>query len=743
MSDSDNKPENKSPSGQALPTSPSASSALKAGMQPETPTLELDPKQTMNPEDTLLEFAPEEDDLQIPTAPHPGKLYLTGTRAPSEGLEASLEHSDAAPFTRPIIFDERSKAEGPLEILPVPLDEPLELDDTEQAPKLSPVPPELDPNLWDEKKLPEEDLEAILAAEDEGMEGPEQTDPSLEPAPLEIAPLEPAPLEIAPQESIPLEPSEPSAHPVTPVKEETTSDPILEKVPALPALEAKTPNLVEPSPQSWEAKPLEEVILASTTGERSYVLGEVLELGGQRFEIVEPLARGWYKAEFQGGLVLLKPGTEDLFPTLPAHRLTPRVLYSGPEGYVLPWLEGEALRGVMPFEKALSALTLLAQYTFALEKQGYALLDLEGGLLETAEGLKLRFPPRLMKLGNTLPTLEHEGYTAPELRSGGVATGKEGVYLLGAILLEWLTGSSPLTAQLESVKVPGVPPLLYLSLSSLEKRFSPLEFLNALRALNAPSAPVFELGHGTSVGLNPDRPVNEDSYAYRWERIGTVIDGFERLTAVVCDGMGGMAAGEVASNAAVRAFVAGTHGELQQTSPQLLEGRVWKANRAVLEDMGGQEGGCTLSGVVLEGANFTLAHVGDSRAYKAYGSGESARLEQISQDHSLVAAMVASGILTPAEAMVHPDKNKILRSLGSLRQEQAGYVQTLEGKLEVGEALLLLSDGVWNEVPDPQILEFWKKHGSQPQRLVDELISASLEAGAPDNATALIVRRKS
>ncbi|MBC7647384.1 MAG: hypothetical protein H7095_09735, partial [Pseudopedobacter sp.] len=97
MSDSDNKPENRSPSGQALPTSPSASSALKAGMQPETPTLELDPKQTMNPEDTLLEFAPEEDDLQIPTAPHPGKLYLTGTRAPLEGLAASLEHSDAAP----------------------------------------------------------------------------------------------------------------------------------------------------------------------------------------------------------------------------------------------------------------------------------------------------------------------------------------------------------------------------------------------------------------------------------------------------------------------------------------------------------------------------------------------------------------------------------------------------------------------------------------------------------------------
>ena len=498
----------------------------------------------------------------------------------------------------------------------------------------------------------------------------------------------------------------------------------------------------EPAPSVWGAEPLEEVILASTTGEQAYPVGQTLEWGEHTFTVVEPLARGWYRADYAGGEALLKADGDDPYPTLPAHRLTPGVLYSGSEGYALPKLEGSALRGVMPFEKALAALTLLAQYSFALEKQGYALLDLEPqGVLETSEGLKLCFPPRLVKLGEALPPLEREGYTAPEVRNGDVATGKEGVYLLGATLLEWLTGAAPLSAPLESVGVPGVPQVLYRSLSSVDNRPTPLEFLSALRALAAPAAPVLELGHGTTVGLNPDRPVNEDSYGYRWERIGAVLSGFERLSVVVCDGMGGMAAGEVASSAAVRAFVAGTHGELRQTSPQLLEGRVWKANRAVLEDMKGQEGGCTLSGAVLEGANFTLAHVGDSRAYKASGTGENAKLEQISQDHSLVAAMVASGMLTPEEAMVHPDKNKILRSLGSLRQEQPGYVQTLEGKLEVGEALLLVSDGVWNEVPDAQILELWKKHSSTPQRLVDELISASLEAGAPDNVTAVVVRR--
>jgi len=739
------EPENKPPA-RAEPNA-KESNALE---QPSVPTLELHPTAPINPQDTLVEFAPEDEDESTFKRP----------RARSDTLEASLEHSDQAPFRRPEEFDRRILDSEPLEILPVPLGEPLELEGMErglgraigQASQLSPVPPELDPNLWDHNPSTGEDLEAILAAEEEGMEPPELAEQPHVPEHSEPGQPEPvnADTPLITNADTPLEPSEPSAQPIISVqtgKADAGSDSSALE----PAAEAKhtDPNVpLEPSAaagnaQALGSEPLEEVILASTTGEQTYAVGQTLEWGEHRFKILEPLARGWYRAEFQEGEALLKPGGGDPYPTLPAHRLTPKVLYSGPEGYALPWLEGTVLRGVMPFEKALEAITLLAQYTFALEKQGYALLDLEPqGLLETSEGLKLRFPPRLTKLLEPLPALEREGYTAPEVRNGGVSTGKEGVYLLGATLLEWLTGAPPLSASLESVGVPGVPPLLYLSLSGVERRYSPLEFLNTLRALGAPPAPTLELGHGTSIGLNPDRPVNEDSYGYRWERIGAVLSGFERLTVVVCDGMGGMAAGEVASSAAVRAFVAGTHGELRQTSPQLLEGRVWKANRAVLEDMKGQEGGCTLSGAVLEGASFTLAHVGDSRAYKASGTGESARLEQISQDHSLVAAMVASGMLTPEEAMVHPDKNKILRSLGSLRQEQPGYVQTLEGKLEVGEALLLVSDGVWNEVPDAGILELWKKHSSTPQRLVDELISASLEAGAPDNATAVVVKRR-
>jgi len=755
---------------------PSGSGSAPDSEQPSVPTLELNLHPTINPKDTLVEFAPEDEDEDEPAPTRPrAPLAKPDDRPeakPEDRLEASLEHSDHAPFIRPEEFDTRRPTEDPLEILPMPLDEPLELEGIArgagraigQASQLSPVPPELDPDLWDqnpsvaEDNVAEdsvaEDLEAILAAEEEGMEPPELAG---QPHVPEHPKTE--------REDAPLEPSEPSAQPIILVQtgqaDAGLDSSLLEPTSEADQTDANVP--LEPAASTrgtplLESEPLEEVILASTTGEQTYPVGQTLEWGEHRFKILEPLARGWYRAAYQGAVfggatltdaelkgeqVLLKPDGDDPYPTLPPHRLTPKMLYSGPEGYALPKLEGSALRGVMPFEKALSALTLLAQYTFALEKQGYALLDLEPqGLLETAQGLKLSFPPRLVKLGEALPPLEREGYTAPEVRQGGVASGKEGVYLLGATLLEWLTGMPPLSAPLESVKVPGVPQLLYRSLSSRNNRFSPLEFLNALRALAAPAAPVLELGHGTTVGLNPDRPVNEDSYGYRWERIGTAIEGFERLTVVVCDGMGGMAAGEVASNAAVKAFVAGTHGELRQTSPQLLEGRVWKANRAVLEDMKGQEGGCTLSGAVLEGANFTLAHVGDSRAYKASGTGENARLEQISQDHSLVAAMVASGMLTPEEAMVHPDKNKILRSLGSLRQEQPGYVQTLEGKLEVGQALLLVSDGVWNEVPDAQILELWKKHSSTPQRLVDELISASLEAGAPDNATAVVVKRR-
>jgi hypothetical protein len=111
--------------------------------------------------------------------------------------------------------------------------------------------------------------------------------------------------------------------------------------------------------------------------------------------------------------------------------------------------------------------------------------------------------------------------------------------------------------------------------------------------------------------------------------------------------------------------------------------------------MNGRDGGCTFSGIVARDSQVTLGHVGDTRAYHFSGCA----LKQISKDHSLVAALVASGMMTPEEAENSPDRNKVLRSLGSLKQHQPDYVMQLQFTVAVGDRILLLSDGVWGEVP--------------------------------------------
>jgi protein phosphatase len=136
--------------------------------------------------------------------------------------------------------------------------------------------------------------------------------------------------------------------------------------------------------------------------------------------------------------------------------------------------------------------------------------------------------------------------------------------------------------------------------------------------------------------------------------------------------------------------------------------------------------------------------VGDTRIY-LWRQGQ---LRQLTRDHSLVAALVTSQMITREEAMRHPDRNQVLRSLGSLRQPQEGYVETLEATtgqlsatLELGEALLLVSDGVWGEVSEAQMAQILNQAESS-QAAAEALVQRALEAGAPDNATALIVRRQ-
>lgn len=531
--------------------------------------------------------------------------------------------------------------------------------------------------------------------------------------------------------------------------------------PAIIRLESESPA---PDPQEWAEErqaaeadvpsPAPEVQPAPATGGVSNDLEEEVyapslpvqgpQVGQQvgNWHLQSDLGRGWFMAtEGEGGeaqMVYVRP--DPAWAALLAHRLLPHTEERGGV-QVVEAVEGQPVRPdpahPLALGDAAAHLTELARLLFALEKQGYALTDLDPAqLVWTEGGLKLRQPPRVVRLGESDPAALRDGLTAPEVMAGQPAGATAGVYLLGAMLYGWLTGQTPppggpSTIELASLKTPGLPQLLAGMLAPAPARTTPAELLSALKRLNPAPLPTYRVVARTSVGLNPDRPANEDAYGYQQQQVASDQADVLRLRACVSDGMGGMAAGEVASQAAVQAFLASDKPDLP--------GMVWDANAAVLEAMNGRDGGCTISGVDIVGTTMQLGHVGDTRAYVRL-DGE---VSQISKDHSFVAAMVASGQMTPEEAQVSPERNKVLRSLGSLRQPQPDYVQTLPEPLTlaVGSRVLLVSDGVWGEVEPATLTELLQS--ADLQDLVDRLVQLSLDAGAPDNVTALAIERLS
>ena len=152
--------------------------------------------------------------------------------------------------------------------------------------------------------------------------------------------------------------------------------------------------------------------------------------------------------------------------------------------------------------------------------------------------------------------------------------------------------------------------------------------------------------------------------------------------------------------------------------------------------------GTTATCVVVRDGMLTLGHIGDTRAYLFRGG----VLTQLTADHSLVAAMVASGMLTKEEARGHPDSNKVLRSLGGQRELPEAFVDSLAVsygqpslRLETGDWLLLCTDGVWGSVDDAALSTIFSE-ALNPPNAARAAIERALDAGAPDNAAAVVAR---
>ncbi|MER3426252.1 MAG: hypothetical protein C4299_03635 [Thermoleophilia bacterium] len=498
------------------------------------------------------------------------------------------------------------------------------------------------------------------------------------------------------------------------------------------------------------SEPLEELTFPGTSGDVILEPGTVLRWGPLEVCVDRPLPRGKYLArDADGRAWLVIPGGPDELARLPMHRVLPAATYSGPEGTVYPWIEGPSLEPPVPLPQALSVLIPLGQLLVFLEKLGFALVDLDPEAL-VLQGEQLRIPPRVSRIGAPLPAVFRPGYTPPEVQAGAHATGKEGVYILGGLLHWLLTGQEVHeggagTMGRASCDIPGVPQLLARCWAEADARIGPEELLRALRDLAARPGPPVRIGASTTVGLSIERPVNEDAYGFLARVIETHAGRRQLVLACVADGMGGMASGELAARAAVEAFLAGLPPHPLDAAEAQADWTLrlaWEANAAVLAALAGKEGGCTFTGVSLWGSRLTLVHVGDTRAYLWDGAG----LRPITRDHSLVAALVASGMMTPEEARSSPDRNKVLRSLGALRQRQENYIDLVGAggrdgpqDLAPGQALILVTDGIWAEVAEADMSRIIREKFPDPQAIADALVQASIAAGAPDNATALVI----
>jgi len=230
---------------------------------------------------------------------------------------------------------------------------------------------------------------------------------------------------------------------------------------------------------------------------------------------------------------------------------------------------------------------------------------------------------------------------------------------------------------------------------------------------------------GRSAGLSDTgrkRRQNEDAYVC------------EPPLFAIADGMGGAQAGEVASGLAAAAFEEGAaaiHGEDGvATLVRAANARIFE--RAVHDPTVAGMGTTATVAVVDESAGtVTLAHVGDSRAYR-YRRGA---LEQLTTDHSLVGELVRSGRLTEDEAAVHPHRSVITRALGTDADVE---VDTLTVEVVPGDLVLLCSDGLSAMVRDEEIARVLEATGAAPREAGEALIAAANAAGGEDNVTVVL-----
>lgn len=232
----------------------------------------------------------------------------------------------------------------------------------------------------------------------------------------------------------------------------------------------------------------------------------------------------------------------------------------------------------------------------------------------------------------------------------------------------------------------------------------------------------------TDIGLV--RETNQDAFSF-----GSFDDG--NCWAVVCDGMGGVSGGQVASEICVEKVSEAIKrsyrkGITVSSAKNLLTTAINAANSAVFKEA--QENielkgmGTTVVAVLVLGSIAVVAHVGDSRAYLINDE-----INQITKDHSYVQLLIDTGKITEEEAKVHPDRNVITRAVGI---EHVVDVEIDIVDINDNDKLLICTDGLNGYVPDADILKIIKEYGDSS---TEKLVETANNAGGRDNVTVVIL----
>lgn len=252
----------------------------------------------------------------------------------------------------------------------------------------------------------------------------------------------------------------------------------------------------------------------------------------------------------------------------------------------------------------------------------------------------------------------------------------------------------------------------------------------------------FEFGVGWHVGIKRKNNANEDSFITL--QGSCCLDGTQLPFGLfaVADGMGGHFFGREASQIAARCMMQAVLSQIMGSDVlnddfciEVLLNGVEQANANICRysTEKNRDMGTTLTAALLIKNKAYIINVGDSRTYIHR---EREGLTKVTQDHSLVARLLAAGNITPDEVYTHPERNKIYRCIGNSEGVEVDWFTV---DIQAGDQFLLCSDGLWEMVRDPEI-ERILRHGIDVHRVSEQLVEAALRGGGADNITAVVIQ---